>query len=83
MIDLLAENLRCRIGNLNVQLVMDNFSTHKYYVYELQSCPLQVENLNCQFYELPSHFWIKLKGINLHKLCEKAILIKCILTLAN
>ena len=41
-----------KIGNLNVQLVKDNFGTRKYNIYELQSCPLQVEHLNCEFYIL-------------------------------
>ena len=73
MINLRAQSLRCRIRNLNVQLAKDNFATRKYYIYDLQNCPLQVEHLNFQFYELPSHFWIKVKGINLDKLYEKAI----------
>ena len=38
-----------RIGNLNVQLVKDNFATRKHNIYELKSCPLQVAHLNCQF----------------------------------
>ena len=51
--------------------------------YKLRSCLLQFEHLRCQFCELSSHVRIKFQGINPHKLCEKAILMKFILSLNN
>ena len=47
----------------------------------MRSCFLQAEHFRCQFTNYHHIIESNFKGINLCELCEKAILMKCVLSL--
>ena len=64
----------------------EKLTSWKFKMIMFTSCEVAFYKLNIYYVKFTNYHHIaqlSFKGINLHKLCENAILIKCILTLDN